>query len=220
MNNLQTRPLPRADIARFIPDPRGVKAFEALQQDTSSQYDVLTTGQFLTLDAEPSLGSERIFTPATGELVGDDGGANGPYTLGLADTAVVAGTYGDAAHTVSVTADAKGRLTGVAAFALNTSNITEGTNLYYTDTRARGALSGVSGVSYNGATGAFSLDTASSRNVDHSAVSISAGTGLTGGGDLTASRTLALAASGVTAGTYANPTSITVDAYGRVVAIS
>lgn len=46
-------------------------------------------------------------------------------------------------------------------------------------------------------------------------VKISAGTGLTGGGDLSANRTLSLAASGVTAGTY---TKVTVDAYGRVTA--
>ncbi len=46
-------------------------------------------------------------------------------------------------------------------------------------------------------------------------VVISAGAGLTGGGNLSANRTLALAASGVTAGTYAK---VTVDAYGRVTA--
>lgn len=42
---------------------------------------------------------------------------------------------------------------------------------------------------------------------------INAGAGLTGGGDLTADRTLSLAESGVSAGTY---TKITVDKYGRV----
>lgn len=52
------------------------------------------------------------------------------------------------------------------------------------------------------ATGQFALRT----------VSINAGTGLTGGGNLTASRTLSLATVG-TAGTY---TKVTVDAYGRV----
>lgn len=44
---------------------------------------------------------------------------------------------------------------------------------------------------------------------------IIAGTGLTGGGDLTADRTLSLAASGVTAGTYPK---VTVDKYGRITA--
>lgn len=46
-------------------------------------------------------------------------------------------------------------------------------------------------------------------------VKVSAGTGLSGGGDLSANRTLSLAASGVTAGTY---TKVTVDTYGRVTA--
>lgn len=44
-------------------------------------------------------------------------------------------------------------------------------------------------------------------------VNIIAGTGLSGGGDLSANRTLSLAVSGVTAGAY---TKVTVDAYGRV----
>lgn len=45
------------------------------------------------------------------------------------------------------------------------------------------------------------------------AIKISAGTGLSGGGTLEADRTLSLATSGVTAGTYK---SVTVDNYGRV----
>ena len=44
-------------------------------------------------------------------------------------------------------------------------------------------------------------------------ITISAGTGLTGGGNLSANRTLSLATTGVNAGTY---TKITVDTYGRV----
>ena len=45
------------------------------------------------------------------------------------------------------------------------------------------------------------------------AITISAGTGLTGGGNLSANRTLSLATTGVKAGTY---TKVTVDTYGRV----
>lgn len=44
-------------------------------------------------------------------------------------------------------------------------------------------------------------------------ITISAGAGLTGGGNLSANRTISLATSGVKAGTY---TKVTVDAYGRV----
>lgn len=47
----------------------------------------------------------------------------------------------------------------------------------------------------------------------NSSITITAGTGLTGGGDLTQNRTISLATSGVTTGTY---TKVTVDTYGRV----
>ena len=51
---------------------------------------------------------------------------------------------------------------------------------------------------------------------------ISAGTGLSGGGDLSANRTLSLAASGVTAGQYGSGSAIpkiTIDTYGRITAV-
>jgi predicted double-glycine peptidase len=52
------------------------------------------------------------------------------------------------------------------------------------------------------------------EHIDHSSVSISAGTGLTGGGDITANRTISMPNVG-TAGTYQ---SVTTDAQGRVTA--
>ena len=61
--------------------------------------------------------------------------------------------------------------------------------------------------------GALTQTTADSRYAQKT-VTISAGAGLTGGGNLSANRTLSLAAVG-TAGTY---TKVTVDAYGRVTA--
>jgi hypothetical protein len=57
------------------------------------------------------------------------------------------------------------------------------------------------------------------EHVDHSTVSIIAGTGLTGGGDITASRTLNLADTAVIPNTYGDATNVaqfTVDQQGRI----
>ena len=51
-------------------------------------------------------------------------------------------------------------------------------------------------------------------------VSVFAGTGLSGGGQLSQDRTLAINTTGVTAGTYLHPDSITVNAQGQVTGVS
>ena len=58
---------------------------------------------------------------------------------------------------------------------------------------AIGAFSGSAQVSHDSTTG-YSAN----RHIDHTAVSISAGSGLTGGGDISSTRTLSIATSGVT----------------------
>lgn len=61
------------------------------------------------------------------------------------------------------------------------------------------------------------------EHIDHTTVNINAGTGLTGGGDISASRTLSLSNTGVSAGVYGDNNSvaqITVDAQGRITSVS
>ncbi len=122
--------------------------FEQLRRNLSGAVEsfVLTIG-----DERATFPNSLPFIPATGEL--ERLLTTDSYTLGLADTTVTAAPYGSASKTVSVTVDAKGRVTAAAEFALSTSNITEGTNLYYTDARARAALSGGSGINYNSGSG-------------------------------------------------------------------
>ena len=133
MTPLKSYPLTRQQIAEFIPSDRGIRAFEGAQADIGNVHGGLTGASFLTLDANEDLGAERVFTPVAGELAATDGGAGRAYSLGLADTAIVAGTYGNPAGFVTITVDKKGRLTGVTTFALSAS----------------------SGIAYNSATGAF-----------------------------------------------------------------
>ena len=157
MNPLKTRALTRQQIGQFVDSERGIRAFEDVQYDITNQYEALTNASFLTISSEPTLGSERVFTPGV-DFVVTDNGPNSTYLFGLADTGVAAGSYGDASHTISVTVDSRGRLSSVTSYALNTDNITEGaTNLFFTTARARASVSGGTGISYNSGTGVIAL---------------------------------------------------------------
>jgi len=62
------------------------------------------------------------------------------------------------------------------AVSLTTSNISEGSNLYYTDARARSALSAGTGISYNSSTGAIT------NSAPDQTVALTAGTGISTSG--------------------------------------
>lgn len=149
-------------------------------------------------------------------------------TLSIANTAVTPGTYGNATQIPSVTVNQQGQVTGVSTAAVSVtsasvSDFTEAsqdavgsalldtTSVDFTYNDAANQISAVvlpAGVDHNAL-----ANFVANKHVDHSTVSITAGTGLTGGGDLTATRSLALSSVG-TAGTYK---SVTTDAQGRVI---
>mgnify|MGYP006943395553 CR=1 FL=1 len=102
----------------------------------------------------------KLATARTFSITGDgtgsasfDGSANASIALTLANSGATAGTYGSATQVGQVTVDAKGRVTAASnvaitfpvtsvagrtgAITLTTSDVSEGTNLYYTDTRVR-----------------------------------------------------------------------------------
>ena len=138
----------------------------------------------------------RTITAGTGLSGGGDLSAN--RTISLANTAVSAASYGSATQTGTFTVNAQGQLTAA-------SNVTI-TPAWSSITSTPTTLSG-----YGITDGALSATT------------ISAGTGLSGGGSLAANRTISLANTTVTAASYGSATqvgSFTVNAQGQLTAAS
>ncbi|WP_407714180.1 tail fiber protein [Comamonas testosteroni] len=136
----------------------------------------------------------RTITAGTGLTGGGDLSAN--RTIALANTTVAAGSYGSATAAPTFTVDAQGRLTAAGSATV---------------TPAWGSVTGkpTTLAGYGITDGALAART------------ITAGTGLSGGGNLTANRTIALANTAVTAGSYGSATdapTFTVDAQGRLTA--
>ncbi len=130
----------------------------------------------------------------TGLSGGGSTALGGSTTINLANTAVEAGSYGSATHVAHFTVDAQGRLTAAGTTAI--------------------AIAGE----------AISSGTvANARLVNGGALSVSAGTGLSGGGSvaLGGSTTIDLANTAVDADDYGSAsqvTTFTVDAQGRLTA--
>ncbi len=140
--------------ANGVPSRAWFAFFDQLNQDNGS----LSAAVVLTAnDQSDKFANSVVLTPVSGEL--ERVISTTAYTLGLADTGIVADTYGDAAHTLRISFDDKGRATGASAIPLVTSNIAEGSNKYYTDDRARAALSGVpTEIAYDPTTGVIGLE--------------------------------------------------------------
>ena len=102
----------------------------------------------------------KLATARTFSITGDgtgsatfDGSANASIALTLANSGATAGTYGSATQVGQVAVDAKGRVTAASnvaitfpvtsvagrtgAITLSSSDVAEGTNLYFTDARVR-----------------------------------------------------------------------------------
>ena len=65
------------------------------------------------------------------------------------------------------TADGNNFVANVTLAPFNTGQLSEGSNLYYTDARARAAITGVGDVTYNSTTGVISVDTYKSADFDN-----------------------------------------------------
>ena len=132
--------------------------------------------------------------------------------ISLDDTAVTAGEYGSESQTVTYTVDTKGRLTASQEqnIAITLSQITDAGTIASQDS---------SNVSITGG----SISGTSVSGYVPTTTTITAGTGLSGGGDLSADRTIDIENTGVTAATYGSASQvpvIAVNAQGQATSVT
>lgn len=153
----------RSDLAKFIKDPRTLRAFE----DLSSNQDTLVTNVNAVIGA-PVVGitTSDIFTEdralaGSGDILLTDGGAKGHLTVSLTPTGVMPGVYGSQTQLSAFQVDSKGRISLAARYTLITDNVMEGVaNLFFTEDRARASIVDGAGVDYDPVTGIIAATSA------------------------------------------------------------
>ena len=150
---------------------------------TAGTYGSTTAIPIVTVDGKGRVTGVTTATISSsltfsGDATGS-GSTGGTVALTLANSGATAGTY------TKVTVNAKGLVTTGAS--ATTSDIAEGTNLYYTDTRARAAVSAGTGINYSSATGVISLPQAIGTGDTPTFSTLTTTGNLTVGGNLTVS---------------------------------
>jgi hypothetical protein len=157
----------RSDLEQVGFNPRAREILETLplNQDALTQevaeiideVNLVEGSAFIVWDAP--LGSKltdaRLLVGSTNVDVAPD---TSDVKIDLKDTGVTAGTVGSPSKLVVLAIDAKGRITSASQVDLQSGNVTETSNLYFTTARARSALSAGSHIGYNSGTGVVSFN--------------------------------------------------------------
>jgi hypothetical protein len=163
---------------------------------------------------------------------------SGPLTFAIGDEVIHNGTIWQLVPSNDSVTSVNG---AIGAVVLTTTNISEGSNQYFTNERAQDAVGNILtdtasiDFTYNDGANTISADVlpggvdhnslmnyVANQHVDHSTVSITGGAGLTGGGDITANRTISMPNVG-TPSTYGSASQVpvfTTDTQGRVSAVT
>lgn len=180
----------------------GQLTYNITAQDTD-QVPEGTTNLYYTnarADARVQLGIDNIDFPVdsvngqTNTVVLDTDdiseGSNQYFTTSRARQSISAGTgISYDSSTGVITSTATGNITSVngqtgPTVVLTTTDVNEGTNLYYTDSRARSSISAGTGVTYNSSTGAISIGQAVATTDHPQFAGLSSTRTITGGGKL------------------------------------
>lgn len=186
-------PLNRADLASFLPSPRTIKAYELLQSDSSNSVGKINE----VIDQSNRVEGAPVLTTSASDAFDAESVLSASQGINLSLTP------GSAALTLTstgVTVGTYGDESHLASFTVDAKGrITAATQItLISDNVAEGSIN----LYFTQARARASISSVAPIVYNPSNGQIS------------------LSASGVTPGTYANPTSITVDGYGRVTAIS
>jgi trimeric autotransporter adhesin len=220
---------------QYLLNSAAASTYQPLDSDLTAIAGLAGTGVIVRTGTGTA--TTRTITASTGITLANGDGVSGNPTVSITNTGVTAATYGSATQVAQVALNAQGQATSASsvAIAIPSTQVTDFSEA--AQDAVGGILTDTASVdfTYNDAGNQITAavlpagvnhdalqNFVANEHIDHSTVSISAGTGLTGGGDITANRSISMPNVG-TAGTYGNASQypvITTDAQGRVSAVT